>query len=149
MKQQNHHHTLANLDNFVQLLTYSIGSQPFTLWLRGDLGAGKTTLTRHLLYNLGLDKDAVVHSPTYTYVTDYQIKHEWIAHLDLYRFPERSLWMDLGLDLYRDYRGVIIEWPERILDLEDTYPATHLVSIEHDHSSGRIYSLSTPSTRFS
>ena len=49
---------------------------PFCLWLIGELGAGKTTISREILYSLGLDTKTQVLSPTFTYINEYQIKNK-------------------------------------------------------------------------
>src|SRR5687767_4204629 len=87
---------------------------PFCLWLKGDLGSGKTTLTGFILRAFGLHSDMPVTSPTYTYLIEYQIKDSWFAHLDLYRAGPGFSFEDLGLTGYREYAGYFVEWPEQI-----------------------------------
>ena len=53
--------------------------------LFGDLGAGKTTMTREILYRLGLQPSVSVSSPTFTVLFEYEINNKWYAHIDLYR----------------------------------------------------------------
>lgn len=86
----------------------------FCLWLEGPLGAGKTTLSGHILRALGLAADVRVLSPTYTYMNEYQIGGEWYAHLDLYRMTGHLSSEDLGLLDARPFRGILVEWPERM-----------------------------------
>lgn len=89
-----------------------------SVWLAGDLGAGKTTLTRYWLQALG-HKDAVK-SPTYTLVEPYSILQEDgttkpVYHADLYRLQDPEELSFIGFDEYLDEPNalVIIEWPSR------------------------------------
>ena len=79
--------------------------------LHGDLGAGKTTLTRGLVQALcGADEE--VPSPTYTLVQSYEGPEFPIWHFDLYRMNTPDEVMELGWD--ETQGGVaLIEWPER------------------------------------
>ncbi len=88
-----------------------------TLYLRGDLGAGKTTLVRGLLHALG--HVGKVKSPTYTLVELYEIKSNNhfklnLYHFDLYRFNDDEEWESAGFRDYFNAESVcIIEWPEK------------------------------------
>ena len=90
--------------------------------LHGDLGAGKTTLVRHLLRALGVQ--GRVKSPTYAVVEPYTVTlaptggplHIW--HFDFYRFSDPREWEDAGFrDLFASPGLKLAEWPALAGDL--------------------------------
>jgi tRNA threonylcarbamoyladenosine biosynthesis protein TsaE len=82
------------------------------LYLQGDLGAGKTTLTRGLLRALGAS--GAVRSPTYTLLESYPLTVGLVLHVDLYRLRSAEELEELGLrDYFRGRTLLVIEWPER------------------------------------
>jgi 4-hydroxy-tetrahydrodipicolinate reductase len=88
------------------------------LSLRGDLGAGKTTLAKGVIATLtGLDPDDVT-SPTFCLSLDYDEGPFAIRHLDAYRLDGSEALVDLGfLDWCEDGQTLILlEWPERVPD---------------------------------
>lgn len=93
-------------------LAATLPAGPVLLTLAGDLGAGKTTLTRGLLRALGVT--GPIRSPTYTLVEPYATRAGEVLHLDLYRLAGPYELGELG---YRDLAAsaalVIVEWPER------------------------------------
>lgn len=89
-----------------------------SVWLAGDLGAGKTTLTRYWLQALG--HTGAVKSPTYTLVEPYSIEQKDglikpVYHADLYRLQDPEELSFIGFDEYLDEPNalVIIEWASR------------------------------------
>lgn len=89
-----------------------------SVWLAGDLGAGKTTLTRYWLQALG--HQGPVKSPTYTLVEPYHISQsdgaiKPVYHADLYRLQDPEELSFIGFDEYLDEPSalVIIEWASR------------------------------------
>ena len=89
------------------------------LLLAGDLGAGKTTLTKGIGKALGISR--VINSPTFTIVKEYQGRLK-LYHLDLYRLD--GLGSDFELEEYFNAGGVTVcEWP---LNIEEILPAEYL-----------------------
>ena len=85
------------------------------IYLTGDLGAGKTTLTRGFLRALGVR--AAVRSPTYTLVETYGVGDVTAVHLDLYRLSDPSELDNLGLREWAKAGHIwLVEWPERGTD---------------------------------
>lgn len=80
--------------------------------LSGGLGAGKTSLVRHLLRNLGHEGE--VPSPSFAIVVPYDhIMLGVLLHADLYRIEDPSELVELGLDSIDDESVLLVEWPER------------------------------------
>jgi tRNA threonylcarbamoyladenosine biosynthesis protein TsaE len=83
-----------------------------TIYLIGELGAGKTTLARGLLRGLGYT--GRVKSPTYTLVELYKISRLYLYHFDFYRLEAQTEWIDAGFKEYFSADSVcLVEWPER------------------------------------
>lgn len=89
--------------------------------LIGELGAGKTTLTKGIARGLGISD--LIHSPTFNLIHEHAGRIP-IYHFDLYRLNDPDELEDLGYEDYFYGNGVaIIEWPERILHM---LPSDHL-----------------------
>lgn len=113
------------------------------VYLRGELGAGKTTLARGILRGLGYE--GRVKSPTYTLVEVYTVSRLDLHHFDFYRFQDPREWIDAGFRETFNGRNVsLIEWPERAGDL---LPPPDLEIVLTSSGCGRSASLraSSPS----
>lgn len=85
---------------------------PFVVYLRGDLGAGKTTFARALIRALG--HSGSVKSPTYGLLETYPLAGRTVLHLDLYRIDRAEDLEYLAIaDLFGADGLLLVEWPER------------------------------------
>ncbi len=100
------------MDALAARFARAIGRGAGTVFLSGDLGAGKTTFVRGLLKALGYR--GLVKSPTYTLVETYSIGGRSIHHLDLYRLAGSDELEAIGVRDFVDGKALcLIEWPER------------------------------------
>jgi tRNA threonylcarbamoyladenosine biosynthesis protein TsaE len=116
---------------------------PVLVLLKGDLGAGKTTLTKGIISGLGAANEEDVTSPTFNLVHEFRHPTEFhstrtqdtgkVYHVDLYRIESFHDLESLGLeDALSEKAIVIIEWPERFT-LRTDWPT---VEIRLDHGGG-------------
>ncbi len=110
--------------------------------LRGNLGSGKTTLSRGLIRALG--HSGAVKSPTFTLVEPYELPDCRVQHYDLYRLTDPEEVEYLGMRDFIDAQTLtLIEWPEKAgallppvdLDLELQISGTGRKALWHAHSS--------------
>ena len=85
----------------------------FIVFLDGDLGTGKTTLVKEIIFALGINEK--VKSPTFTIIEPYELNNKNIYHIDLYRINDPSELEIIGLREYLNESEAIIfiEWPEK------------------------------------
>jgi tRNA threonylcarbamoyladenosine biosynthesis protein TsaE len=109
---------------------------PKLVLLRGDLGAGKTTLVKGIAAGFEAAEEEDVTSPTFTLVHEYRGPRAHIYHIDLYRVDTQRELETLGLDdLRSDNSVLLIEWGEkfpRLLRERDVE-----ISLDRDGESGR------------
>ncbi|HET7586916.1 MAG TPA: tRNA (adenosine(37)-N6)-threonylcarbamoyltransferase complex ATPase subunit type 1 TsaE [Gammaproteobacteria bacterium] len=125
-------------------LAAALPESGLVITLRGDLGAGKTTLVRAMLRTLGVSGH--VRSPTYTLVEPYALSGRRAFHLDLYRVSDPEELEFLGVrDLDPADDLILIEWPERG---EPLLPAADLdIAIGVTESGGRQADLTAETGR--
>lgn len=101
--------------------------------LVGDLGTGKTALTKYIAEGLGVTEDVI--SPTFTIVREYRSGRLPLFHFDVYRLSDGQELLDTGAEDYLEGDGVsVIEWADIVADV---LPADALVvSIEYGEQEG-------------
>ena len=116
--------------------------QQFTIHLEGELGAGKTTLTRGLLRALGHKGN--VKSPTYTLVERYDLADRPVFHFDLYRVSDPEELDYLGLDDYLNHNALcLIEWAKQGGEF---LPEPDILILLNYHNKGRQATVSALSS---
>ena len=107
--------------------------------LTGELGAGKTTLTKGIVSGLGAAAEDQVTSPTFTLVHKYD-HGSVVYHVDLYRVEDFHDLETLGLeDFLTEQAILIVEWPEK-LALRTDWPIVR-INLEHVSEDSRLISI--------
>jgi tRNA threonylcarbamoyladenosine biosynthesis protein TsaE len=108
---------------------------PVLILLTGELGAGKTTLTKGIASGAGAAHEEEITSPTFTLIHKYtggakSAEQPAVYHIDLYRIESRKDLETLGLDdIFNERAIIIVEWPER-LNLPENWPIMR-IKLEH------------------
>jgi tRNA threonylcarbamoyladenosine biosynthesis protein TsaE len=111
--------TPKDTETFARLLG-ELAQPGDVLILTGDLGAGKTTLTKGIALGLGIEQ--LIKSPTYTIIREYQSGRLPLYHMDVYRVGQGA--EDLGLEEYFEGDGLsVVEWGDL---LQEAVPDTYL-----------------------
>jgi tRNA threonylcarbamoyladenosine biosynthesis protein TsaE len=112
---------------------------PRLVILRGDLGAGKTTLVKGIAATLGAADPEEVTSPTFTLVHEYQGRKLRLYHLDLYRLETERELATLGLEEMVESPDalVLVEWGEKFPSV--VARATGEVAIENLGGDERLF----------
>jgi tRNA threonylcarbamoyladenosine biosynthesis protein TsaE len=110
--------TIEDLPNIAKSII-ALFDGPQIICLNGQMGAGKTTLVKALIAELGANDAGS--SPTFALINAYDSeKNGSIYHLDLYRLNYTSEALDIGIeDLIYGKQWCFIEWPDKILELMD------------------------------
>jgi tRNA threonylcarbamoyladenosine biosynthesis protein TsaE len=115
---------------------------PVLILLSGELGAGKTTLTKGIASGLGAADQNDVTSPTFTLIHKYD-RGARVYHVDLYRIGDRHDLETLGLeDIFAEQAVVVVEWPEK-LTLRTGWPIVRIL-LEHVAEDARRISIEDP-----
>ena len=133
--------TLAIGQNVAELLLPT----PKLIVLRGDLGAGKTTLVKGIAQFLGAAEPEDVTSPTFTLVHLYQGTKLRLYHLDLYRLETERELLTLGLEEMAAEPDalMLVEWGEKFPSI--VAQADGEIAIEHAGGDERIFFVRVPS----
>jgi len=118
--------TLALAERIAEMLT-----PPKLVILRGEVGAGKTTLVKGIAAAIGAATEDDVTSPTFTIVHEYEGTKVRLFHLDLYRLETEEQIAVLGLDEMAGYDNalVLVEWGDRFESIVKR--ADGEITIEH------------------
>jgi len=119
-------------------------SPPVLVLLSGELGAGKTTLTKGIAAGLGAASEDEVTSPTFTLVHKYA-RGAPVYHVDLYRIGDFHDLETLGLeDVFSEEAVVIVEWPDRFT-LRTEWPVVR-IHLEHVSEDTRRITIEDPAS---
>ena len=125
--------TLAIAQTIAEIL-----SAPRVIVLRGELGAGKTTLVKGWVAALGAGAEEDVTSPTFTLVHEYAGPRVKVYHLDLYRLETERELATLGFEEMAAEPGalVLVEWGEKFPSvLERAGAEVRMTALEGDERS--------------
>lgn len=112
---------------FGEKLAAAFKGELYVVTLQGDLGAGKTLLTKGIAKGLDVPDWYYLNSPTFTLINEYRGRLP-LYHLDLYRLGDADELFELGFNDYLADPGVIvIEWPEKAAEL---LPPENLINIK-------------------
>lgn len=141
-----------NIDSEMQMKAFGLAlgkvmKAADVIALTGDLGAGKTTLSKSIALGMGISED--ITSPTFTIVNEYEPESNLgLFHFDVYRISDPSELDEIGFEEYLQYRaigkvghhpgyGVIIEWANLIRDLMPEETLWMDITLGSDHPEQR------------
>lgn len=107
---------LEEIDRAARWLLDRLGEKRLVV-LKGEMGAGKTTLVKAIAGEMGADENEV-NSPTFSIVNEYETERGLVYHFDFYRIKKQSEAVDFGIfDYFDSGRYCFMEWAELIPDL--------------------------------
>lgn len=132
----------ADTAAFAQRLAAQPALRQLYIALHGDLGAGKTTLVRHLLRALGVT--GRIKSPTYAVLEPHETPDGLaVSHFDFYRFNDPREWADAGFrDVFAAPGLKLAEWPEKAATVLPMPDLALQLSVSPGDDSTRIVELS-------
>lgn len=114
-----------------------VAKAPLIIFLSGELGVGKTAFARGFIQSLGYR--GKVTSPTYTLVNAYPFDGFEVFHFDFYRFSDVLEFEHIGGRDYFHPRSIcLIEWPERVAELQLTADITANITADITCENGRL-----------
>ncbi|UCZ56404.1 tRNA (adenosine(37)-N6)-threonylcarbamoyltransferase complex ATPase subunit type 1 TsaE [Desulfurispirillum indicum] len=130
--------------------TFSLGETiasripgPIIIGLKGQLGAGKTTLVKGIARGLGIDPDTVT-SPTYSIAQHYEASPHSLCHCDLYRLHSEDDFYHSGIDEMLEDAIAVVEWPEMLPAAITTSSAYGEITLSAISEHERLVSLRLP-----
>lgn len=109
-------YTLHELKYMAEDLANSI-NLPYTILLKGNLGAGKTTFSQFFLKQILMNKNQIITSPTFNIINVYNTIKGVVWHVDLYRLESKEEVFNLGLLEFMQNGIALIEWPNLIFNI--------------------------------
>lgn len=136
-----HVHHIDDLSSVSTTLHALINDGYTIILLRGDLGAGKTTLVKILCAQLGITEP--VSSPTFSLVNEYTSpSYGPVYHMDLYRLNKAIDLVQIGFEEYLESGNIcLIEWPDLARDLITMRHVAIDIRVNPDHT--RIFNITT------
>jgi tRNA threonylcarbamoyladenosine biosynthesis protein TsaE len=123
----------AACEAFARELARCPGLMECSIELHGGLGAGKTTLVRHLLRALGVT--GRIKSPSYAVMESYALPQGPVSHFDFYRFNDPREWEDAGFrDVFSAAGLKLSEWPEKAAGMLPTADVQLWIEAKPDDS---------------
>lgn len=136
--------SLDNIEDYVASITKIFKNKDIVI-MKGNLGYGKTTLTRHIAHHF--NSSDIVSSPSFTIINEYDIVFEGeesvLRHIDLYRLESYDDLYSIGLDSFIYEDGIsIIEWGDKFIDFFNSpYYILEIESISDDERLFRLFLL--------